>query len=27
MQRWAEALQVTDLLERALVEAGIQEPR
>ncbi len=27
MQRWAKALQVTDLLERALVEAGIQEPR
>jgi len=23
MQRWAKALQVTDLLERALVEAGI----
>jgi hypothetical protein len=27
MQRWAKALQVTDLLERALVEAGIQEPK
>jgi hypothetical protein len=27
MQRWAKALQVTDLLERALVEAGIGEER